>query len=162
MKVLIIGAGGREHALAWKIEQNPKVEKIYIAPGNAGVKFLKKSEAVNLETIEEIVGFSEKNSIDITLVGSEKFLVMGIVDRFREKNLKIFGPDKKAALLEGSKVYSKEFMTKYGIKTAEFQKFINAEKALEYADKIEYPVVVKASGLAVGKGVIIVQNKEEC
>lgn len=161
MKILIIGNGGREHAIAWKVSQNPKVEKIYAALGNAGINLLEKGECVNLKTADEILEFAVNNEIDLTVVGSEELLVEGIVDKFNEKNLKIFGPDKHAAQLEGSKVFSKNFMKKYGVKTAEYMTFSDSKKALEYLTKSEYPVVVKASGLAAGKGVIIAQNKAE-
>ena len=112
MKILIIGSGGREHAIAWKLSQNPKVEKIYAASGNAGINLLEKGECVNLKTVDEILEFAEEKKIDLTIVGSEELLVEGIVDKFNEKNLKIFGPDKHAAQLEGSKVFSKNFMKK--------------------------------------------------
>ncbi len=161
MKILIIGSGGREHAIAWKLSQNPKVEKIYTAAGNAGIDLLEKGECINLKTVDEILEFAAEKSIDLTIVGSEELLVEGIVDKFTEKNLKIFGPDKYAAQLEGSKVFSKDFMKKYGVKTAEYMTFSDSSKALEYLGKVEFPVVVKASGLAAGKGVIIAQNKEE-
>ena len=161
MKILIIGNGGREHAIAWKVSQNPKVEKIYAALGNAGIDHLEKGECVNLKTADEILEFAVNNEIDLTVVGSEELLVEGIVDKFNEKKLKIFGPDKHAAQLEGSKVFSKNFMKKYGVKTAEYMTFSDSKKALDYLAKSEYPVVVKASGLAAGKGVIIAQNKEE-
>ena len=161
MKILIIGSGGREHAIAWKLSQNPKVEKIYAASGNAGINLLEKGECVNLKTVDEILEFAEEKKIDLTIVGSEELLVEGIVDKFTGKNLKIFGPDKYAAQLEGSKVFSKDFMKKYGVKTAEYMTFSDSSKALEYLADVEFPVVVKASGLAAGKGVIIAQNKEE-
>ena len=161
MKILIIGSGGREHAIAWKLSQNPKVKKIYAAPGNAGINLLEKGECVALKTVDEILEFAVKNAIDLTIVGSEELLVEGIVDKFKEKNLKIFGPDKYAAQLEGSKVFSKDFMKKYGVRTAEYMAFSDSSAALEYLSKVEFPVVVKASGLAAGKGVIIAQNKEE-
>ena len=163
MKVLIVGAGGREHAIAWKISQNEKVEKIFIAPGNAGAELLPKAENVNLSNnIDEYVKFAKENNIDLTFVGSEELLVAGIVDEFRKNRLKIFGPDKKAAILEGSKAFSKDFMKKYGIKTAVYEIFDDANKAKEFLNNwSDFPVVVKASGLAAGKGVIIAQNHDE-
>ena len=161
MKILIIGSGGREHAIAWKISQNAKVDKIYAALGNAGISHLEKGECVDLKTVDEILEFAVKNAVDLTIVGSEELLVEGIVDKFAEKNLKIFGPDKFAAQLEGSKVFSKNFMKKYGVKTAEYMAFSDSSAALEYLSNVDFPVVVKASGLAAGKGVIIAQNKEE-
>ena len=161
MRVLIIGSGGREHAIAWKLSQNEKVEKIYAAPGNAGIDLLENGESINLTDTDEILNFAQENKIDLTLVGSEELLVKGIVDKFKEKNLRIFGPDMKAAMLEGSKVFSKKFMDKYGVKTGEYKSFSDSGEALKYLEEIEYPVVVKASGLAAGKGVIIAQSKEE-
>lgn len=163
MKILIIGAGGREHALAWKLSKNEKVEKIFIAPGNAGVKLLTKAENVIMENdIVKYAKFAGENNIDLTVVGSEELLVAGIVDEFRKNGLKIFGPDKKAAVLEGSKAYSKEFMKKYGIRTAAYEIFEDAEKAKTFLNNWRgFPVVIKASGLAAGKGVIIAQSLEE-
>ncbi|MEI6857117.1 phosphoribosylamine--glycine ligase [Psychrilyobacter sp.] len=161
MKILIIGSGGREHAIAWKFAQNNKVEKIYVAPGNAGTELLDRCENVVLSDIEEMVEFASKNKVGLTMVGSEELLVEGIVDKFEEKGLTVFGPDKKSAILEGSKAYSKDFMKKYGVKTAAYEVFTDYDNAIKYLDKIEYPTVVKASGLAAGKGVIIAQNKGE-
>ncbi|MDO5089251.1 MAG: phosphoribosylamine--glycine ligase, partial [Leptotrichiaceae bacterium] len=164
MKVLIVGSGGREHAIAWKLSKNKNIEKIFIAPGNAGTYLLPNAESVNLNSINEYVNFAEKNEIALTVVGSEELLVQGIVDEFRKKGLKIFGPDKKSAILEGSKAYAKNFMKKYGIKTAEYEIFDNYAEALKYLDgynKEKFPVVIKASGLAAGKGVIIAENLKE-
>lgn len=161
MKILIIGSGGREHAIAWKFAQNSKVEKIYVAPGNAGTELLDLCENIDLSNIEEMVKFAESNEIGLTMVGSEELLVEGIVDRFEEKGLTVFGPDKKSSILEGSKAYSKDFMKKYGVKTAAYEIFTDYDSAVKYLDMVEYPTVVKVSGLAAGKGVIIAQNKEE-
>ena len=162
MKILIVGAGGREHAIAWKLSQNEKVEKIFIAPGNACVELLPNAESVNLGSIDEYISFAKKNDVELTVVGSEELLVQGIVDEFHKNGLKIFGPDKKAAILEGSKAYSKDFMKKYGIKTATYEIFDNSEKAKGFLNNWkDFPVVVKASGLAAGKGVIIAQNLAE-
>jgi len=161
MKILIIGSGGREHAIAWKFAQNNKVERIYVAPGNAGTELLDRCENIDLSNIEEMVNFASNNKIGLTMVGSEELLVGGIVDKFEEKGLTIFGPNKKAAILEGSKAYSKDFMKKYGVKTAAYEIFTDYDSAIKYLDEIEYPTVVKASGLAAGKGVIIAQNKDE-
>jgi phosphoribosylamine--glycine ligase len=161
MKILIIGSGGREHAIAWKFAQNNKVEKIYVSPGNAGTELLDRCENINLPDTEEMVNFASNNKIGLTMVGSEELLVGGIVDKFEEKGLTIFGPNQKSAILEGSKAYSKDFMKKYGVKTAAYEIFTDYESAVKYLDKIEYPTVVKASGLAAGKGVIIAQNKDE-
>ena len=163
MKILIVGSGGREHAIAWKLSKNSKVKKIYIAPGNAGSEMLEKAENVTLENdIHAYVRFAKENEIDLTFVGSEELLVKGIVDEFKKNDLKIFGPNKNAAILEGSKAYSKNFMKKYGIKTAIYEIFDNVEKAINFLKEYnEFPVVIKASGLAAGKGVIIVQNLKE-
>lgn len=164
MKILIVGAGGREHAIAWKLAQNKNIEKIYIAPGNAGSELINIAENVELGSIREYIEFAKNNNIDLTIVGSEELLVQGIVDEFKKNNLKIFGPDKKAAILEGSKVFSKDFMRKYGIKTADYKVFDNpdeAEKYLKNCEKEKFPIVIKASGLAAGKGVIIAQNLKE-
>lgn len=161
MKVLIIGSGAREHAIASKILENKSVEKIYVAKGNAGTKITAKCENVDIEKIKEIVEFVKKNAVDLTISGSEALLVEGIVDVFKEENLCIFGADKKAAMLEGSKAYSKSFMEKYGVKTAEYKTFRKFDDAKEYIKTQEHPIVVKASGLALGKGVIICQNENE-
>lgn len=161
MKVLIVGSGGREHAIAWKVSQSNLVDKIYIAPGNGGTDKEEKCENVNLENNIDILNFAVDNKIDLTIVGPETPLVDGIVDMFREHNLKIFGPSKKAAALEGSKSFSKDFMKKYGVKTAEYEVFEDVNKALEYLNNCPYPTVVKADGLAAGKGVVICANKEE-
>lgn len=161
MKILVVGSGGREHAICWKVSQNEKVEKVFCAPGNGGTAMLSKGENVNIKGIDELLEFALKEKIDLTIVGSEELLVDGIVDKFQEKGLKIFGPDKKAALLEGSKAYAKDFMKKYGVKTANYEVFNEVEKAKEYIKTCEFPLVVKASGLAAGKGVLICQNLEE-
>ena len=147
MRILVIGSGGREDAIAWKLQQNPRVEEIII-----------KSSSLS---IEELLKIAKEEKIDFTMVGSEELLVKGIVDAFEKENLKIFGPNKQAAMLEGSKAFSKDFMKKYGVKTAKYENFKNAEEAFAYIEKQDYPLVVKASGLAAGKGVIICQNLEE-
>lgn len=161
MKILLIGSGGREHALASKMAENKKVEKIFCAPGNGGTSIENKCENVNLNKIEEYLKFAKYNNIDLTVVGPEKELCEGIVDVFKENNLNIFGPSKKAAMLEGSKSFSKDFMKKYGVKTARYNTFDNKDMALEYIEKCEMPIVIKADGLAAGKGVIIANKKEE-
>ncbi len=161
MKILVVGSGGREHAICWKVSQNEKVEKVFCAPGNGGTAMLPKGENVDVKGIDELLEFALKEKIDLTIVGSEELLVDGIVDRFQEKGLKIFGPDKKAALLEGSKAYAKDFMKKYGVKTAAYEVFTEVDKAKEYIKTCEFPLVVKASGLAAGKGVLICQNLDE-
>lgn len=161
MKILIVGSGGREHAIAWKISQNPKVTKIYAAPGNAYNKVIKNCENINLKTSNDILNFAIKEKIDLTIVGSEELLVDGIVDKFKENNLAIFGPNGEAAMLEGSKAFAKDFMEKYGVKTAKYKSFTDLDKAIKYLDEMSYPVVIKASGLAAGKGVVIAQNRNE-
>lgn len=161
MKILIIGSGGREHAIAFSLSKNERVEKIYCSEGNAGTFYENKCENVKLNGIDEFVNFAKEKSIDLTIVGSEELLVAGIVDIFEKNNLKIFGPDKKGAMLEGSKAYAKEFMKKYGIKTAEYKTFNDYNNAKEYLKSINYPIVIKASGLALGKGVIICKDINE-
>ncbi|WP_315522991.1 phosphoribosylamine--glycine ligase [Fusobacterium massiliense] len=161
MKILIVGSGGREHAIAWKISQNPKVTKIYAAPGNAYNKVIKNCENINLKTSNDILNFAIKEKIDLTIVGSEELLVDGIVDKFKENNLAIFGPNREAAMLEGSKAFAKDFMEKYGVKTAKYKSFTDLDKAIKYLDEMSHPVVIKASGLAAGKGVVIAQNRNE-
>lgn len=161
MRILLIGSGGREHALAWKIAKNDRVEKIFVAPGNGGTAIEDKCENIDITDIDELLNFAIRESIDLTIVGPEDPLTKGIVDKFKEKGLKIFGPSKRAARLEGSKSFSKDFMKKYGVKTAEYEVFYNHQEALEYLNKCPYPTVVKADGLAAGKGVAICENKEE-
>ena len=161
MKILVIGSGAREHAICNNLLKNEKVSKVYCAPGNAGTAIEKNCENVKISTIDEILNFAKKESIDLTIVGSEEMLVYGIVDKFEENGLKIFGPNKQAAILEGSKAYAKDFMKKYGVKTAEYELFTDYDKANEYLNKCSYPIVIKASGLALGKGVLICQDKEE-
>ncbi|WP_297203414.1 phosphoribosylamine--glycine ligase [uncultured Brachyspira sp.] len=161
MKILVIGSGAREHAICNNLRKNERVSKIYCALGNAGTFKEKKCENVKISTIDEILNFAKKENIDLTIVGSEEMLVYGIVDKFEENGLKIFGPNKFAAILEGSKAYAKNFMKKYGVKTAEYETFNDYNKASEYLNKCSYPIVIKASGLALGKGVLICQDKKE-
>jgi phosphoribosylamine--glycine ligase len=161
MKVLVIGAGGREHAIVSKILENPMVDVVFCAPGNGGTCREDKCENINIRKIPELLAFAIENKIDITIVGSEELLVEGIVDKFKEKGLKILGPSEKAAKLEGSKAYSKEFMKKYGIKTAAYEVFESESEATEYLKSCEYPIVIKADGLAAGKGVVICNNFED-
>lgn len=161
MKVLLIGSGGREHALAWKLSKNSRLEKIFVAPGNGGTAIEDKCENINITDIDELLEFALKNSIELTIVGPEEPLTKGIVDKFKANGLRIFGPSMEAARLEGSKSFSKEFMKKYGVKTAEYEVFYEANKALEYLENCTYPIVVKADGLAAGKGVAICETKEE-
>ncbi|MDP4179091.1 MAG: phosphoribosylamine--glycine ligase, partial [Bacillota bacterium] len=161
MRVLVIGNGGREHAIAWKIAQNDSVEKIYCAPGNGGTAIEKKCENINLSKKQELLEFAKEKNIELTIVGPEVPLVDGIVDDFKAAGLKIFGPAREAAQLEGSKAFSKDFMKKYGVKTAFYEVFEDKNSALEYLKKCEYPSVIKADGLAAGKGVVICNNYEE-
>ncbi|MBK1813722.1 phosphoribosylamine--glycine ligase [Clostridium sp. YIM B02505] len=158
MKLLLIGGGGREHAIAWKLAKSPKVEKIYVAPGNGGTALEDKCENIGLETYEQMVKFVKENNIDLTVVGPEEPLTKGIVDLFKKEDLKIFGPEQKAAMLEGSKSFSKDFMRKYNIKTAAYEVFYDSEKAIEYLKNAQYPIVIKADGLAAGKGVSICED----
>lgn len=161
MKVLVLGNGGREHAIAWKIAQSPKVTEVFVAPGNGGTAIENKCKNVNLKTIEEFVNFAKENKIDLTFVGPEVYLCDGVVDAFKKEGLKAFGPAKIAATLEGSKSFAKDFMKKYDIKTAAYEVFEEVEPAIEYLKTAPIPTVIKADGLAAGKGVVIAQTREE-
>ncbi|WP_017416019.1 phosphoribosylamine--glycine ligase [Clostridium tunisiense] len=161
MKVLLIGSGGREHAIAWKLSQSILVNKIFCAPGNGGTATEEKCENVNITNNEELLKFAIDNSIDVTVVGPEAPLCEGIVDSFSEKGLKIFGPCAAGAQLEGSKIFSKNFMKKYNINTAAYDTFTHADEAIQYLETCKFPVVLKADGLAAGKGVIIAQDYNE-
>jgi len=161
MKVLVIGSGGREHALIWKISQSPKVSKIYCAPGNAGISQLAQCIDINVDKIDKLGDFAQKEKIDLTVVGPELALSLGIVDEFNKRGLKIFGPTKIATEIESSKVFSKHLMKKYNIPTANYEVFQNSEKALDYIKQQTFPLVIKADGLAAGKGVFIVYNIKE-
>ena len=161
MKVLVIGSGGREHALVWKINQSPKVEKIYCAPGNAGIKKIAECVDIQATDIKGLLDFAVLEKIDLTVVGPESALVEGVVDSFETEGLRIFGPNQKGAELEGSKVFTKDFLKKYDIPSARYRVFKDKKKAKKYIDKCTVPVVVKADGLAAGKGVIIASTVEE-
>ena len=161
MRVLVIGGGGREHALIWKISQSPKVTEVFCAPGNAGTAAIANNVPIPADQIDQLLEFAQENEIGLTVVGPEQPLVMGIVDRFQEKGLRIFGPSARAAELEGSKAFSKNIMKKYDLLTAKYETFTSHEKAILYVDKENGPIVVKASGLAAGKGVILCRNAEE-
>ena len=161
MKVLIVGSGGREHAIAWKVAQSEKVEKIYCAPGNAGISQVAECVAIGAMEFDKLVAFAKEKEIDLTIIGMDDPLVGGVVDAFEAEGLRVFGPRKNAAILEGSKAFSKDLMKKYNIPTAAYENFTDMEKALEYLQTAKMPIVVKASGLALGKGVIICQTKEE-
>ena len=161
MRVLVIGSGGREHALVWKIHQSRRVEKIFCAPGNAGIQTLAQCVDIAAVDVEALVAFAKTEKIDLTIVGPESSLVAGVVDAFEEQGLRIFGPGKKSAILEGSKVFTKQFLEKYGIPSASFTIFTEKKKAKKYLDSCEFPIVVKADGLAAGKGVIVAQTVAE-
>jgi len=158
MKVLVIGSGGREHTLVWKITQSPKVSQIYCAPGNAGISKLAQCVNIDADSIEKLVDFAKKEKIDLTVVGPELPLSQGIVNEFNQQGLRIFGPSKEATEIESSKVFSKFLLKKYNIPTANYEVFQNSEKALAYIQQQTFPLVIKADGLAAGKGVFIVEN----
>jgi phosphoribosylamine--glycine ligase len=161
MQVLVIGGGGREHALVWKIKQSPKVEKIFCAPGNAGTAELAENIPIAADDIKGLLKFALKKRIGLTVVGPEQPLVKGVVDQFEEKGLRIFGPNARAAELEGSKSFSKDIMKKYGLPTAEYKTFNSAASAAKYIENKNCPLVVKANGLAAGKGVLLCQTADE-
>lgn len=161
MKILVVGGGGREHAICWKLRQEKNVEKIYCAPGNAGISSLAECLDIKDTEIEKLADFAYDNKIDLTIVGPEVPLVMGITDLFEEKGLKVFGPNKSCSRLEGSKLFSKEFMVRHDIPTAKYKEYTDLEKAKEEIDTFGYPVVIKADGLAAGKGVVIPTNRQE-
>ena len=161
MKILVIGSGGREHALVWKIAQSERVEKVYCAPGNGGTAGLAENVALKDSDIDGLLQFAQEQQISLTVVGPEVPLVAGIVDRFEEAGLRIFGPRANAAILEGSKAFSKDLMQRHGIPTAAFGRFTDQSTALAYLDEVGAPIVVKADGLAAGKGVLICQTQKE-
>ncbi|MCI5145032.1 MAG: phosphoribosylamine--glycine ligase, partial [Candidatus Electrothrix sp. AR3] len=161
MKVLVIGSGGREHALVWKLSQSEKVRSIYCAPGNAGIKKLATCVKIGADDVDSLLEFALKENIDLTVVGPENTLAKGVVDRFEAEGLRIFGPSAAAAELETSKVFCKDFFKKYAIPSAEYQVFDKPGPAKKYIDSLDGPCVVKADGLAAGKGVIVCQNKDE-
>ena len=161
MKVLIVGSGGREHAIAWKVAQSKKVNKIYCAPGNAGISEVAECVPIGAMEFDKLVAFAKEKEIDLTVIGMDDPLVGGIVDVFEKEGLRVFGPRKNAAILEGSKAFSKDLMKKYNIPTAAYETFTDPEKALEYLETAKMPIVLKADGLALGKGVLICQTLEE-
>ncbi len=162
MNVLIIGSGGREHALAWKVAQDPRVQKVFVAPGNAGTATEAKCEnvAIDVLAIEQLADFAEQN-VQLTIVGPEAPLVKGVVDLFRSRKLDVFGPTAAAAQLEGSKAFTKDFLARHAIPTADYQNFTEVEPALAYLQKVGAPIVIKADGLAAGKGVIVAMTLTE-
>ena len=161
MKVLVVGSGGREHTLAWKLKKSKKVDKIFCAPGNAGIGQVAKCINIKPTDIRALAEFAQRNKIGLTVVGPEVPLAEGIVDDFQKRRLKIFGPDRKAAQIEASKVFAKQFMRKYHIPTAAFRVFSTAAEAIGFCKSVEFPVVVKADGLAAGKGVAVVNNMKQ-
>ncbi len=161
MKVLVVGSGGREHALVWKLSKSKKIDKIFCAPGNGGIALNAKCINVKADNVGALAEFAARNKIQLTVVGPEAALAAGIVDEFQRRKLKIFGPDKKAAQLESSKVFSKEFMRKYHIPTAPFKVFSTAAEAMGFCNALEFPSVIKADGLAAGKGVVVVKDVEQ-
>jgi len=161
MKVLIVGSGGREHAIAWSVAKSPKVDKIYCAPGNAGIAEF--AECVNIGAMEfdKLVEFAKENAIDLTIIGMDDPLVGGVVDAFESEGLRVFGPRKNAAIIEGSKAFSKDLMKKYKIPTAAYENFTDPDEAIKYLETAKMPIVLKADGLALGKGVLICNTLEE-
>lgn len=161
MKVLIVGSGGREHTIAWAAAKSPKVEKIYCAPGNAGIGQIAECVPIGAMEFDKMVAFAKEKEIDFTIIGMDDPLVGGIVDVFEAEGLRVFGPRKNAAIIEGSKAFSKDLMKKYNIPTAAYETFTTPEDAMEYLKTAKMPIVLKADGLALGKGVLICQTREE-
>ncbi len=162
MKILVVGSGGREHTIVWKLSQSPNAEKIYCAPGNYGISKLAECVDIKVDDFDSLTAFAKEKEVDLTVVGPDDPLVAGIVDAFEKEGLRVFGPRANAAIIEGSKVYSKELMKKYNIPTAAYEVFDNSADALNYVkEQNTYPTVIKAEGLALGKGVIIAQNYDE-
>jgi len=161
VNVLIVGSGGREHAIAWKVSKSPKVDKIYCAPGNAGIAEYAQCVDIGAMEFEKLAAFAKENQIGLTVIGMDDPLVGGIVDVFEAQGLRVFGPRKNAAILEGSKAFSKDLMKKYGIPTADYETFDDPQKALDYLKTANFPIVLKADGLALGKGVLICNTLEE-
>lgn len=161
MKVLIVGGGGREHAIAWKVAESPLVDKVYCAPGNAGIEEVAECVPIGAMEFDKLVAFAKEKAIDLTVIGMDDPLVGGIVDAFEAEGLRVFGPRKNAAIIEGSKAFSKDLMKKYGIPTAAYENFTDPQAALDYLETAKMPIVLKADGLALGKGVLICQNLEE-
>ena len=161
MKVLIDGSGGREHAIAASVAKSNKVDKIYCAPGNGGISKIAECVAISAMEFDKLADFATENKIDLTIIGMDDPLVGGIVDVFEERGLRVFGPRKNAAIIEGSKSFSKDLMKKYNIPTCHYETFHSPEEALLYLETVSYPVVLKADGLALGKGVLICNTQEE-
>ena len=161
MKILIIGGGGREHAIAWKLSKSPRVEKIYCAPGNAGIAEIAECVNIGVMEFDRQVAFAKEHGIDLTVVAPDDPLAAGAVDAFEAAGLRAFGPRANAAILEGSKAFSKDLMKKYNIPTAAYETFTDPEEAIKYLETARMPIVLKADGLALGKGVLICSNLEE-
>lgn len=161
MKVLIVGSGGREHAIAWSVSQSRKVDQIYCAPGNGGIREIAECVDIGAMEFEKLADFAQQKEIDLTIIGMDDPLVGGVVDVFEKRGLRVFGPRKNAAIIEGSKSFSKDLMKKYQIPTCHYETFHSPEEALIYLESCEYPVVLKADGLALGKGVLICQTQQE-
>ena len=161
MKVLIVGGGGREHAIAEAVSRSPQVSKIYCAPGNGGIAELAECVPITPMEFDKLVSFAKEKEIDLTVIGMDDPLVGGIVDAFEAEGLRVFGPRKNAAILEGSKAFSKDLMKKYNIPTAAYETFDNAGDALKYLETAKFPIVLKADGLALGKGVLICNSLDE-
>ncbi|MEG1423560.1 MAG: phosphoribosylamine--glycine ligase [Peptostreptococcaceae bacterium] len=161
MNILVVGGGGREHAICWKLSKESDVERIYCAPGNAGISNVAECVNIGDGDIDNLLQFAKENKIDLTIVGPEIPLVAGIVDVFEKEGLRVFGPNKKCAQLEGSKAFSKDFMIRHNLPTAKYKEYTNLEEAIAEIDEFGYPVVIKADGLAAGKGVVIPENRED-
>lgn len=161
MKVLVVGSGGREHAIVWKLRQSSRIDKIYCAPGNAGISQEAECVPIGAMEFDKLIAFAKENGIDFTIIGMDDPLVGGIVDEFEKNGLRVFGPRKNAAIIEGSKSFSKDLMKKYGIPTARYEAFNDYKAAKEYLDSQSLPIVIKADGLALGKGVLICETKAD-
>jgi phosphoribosylamine--glycine ligase len=161
MKLLVIGSGGREHAMAWKLAQSPRVQKVFVAPGNGGTATENGLENVAITAIPELLAFAKKEGVHLTVVGPEAPLAAGVVDAFQDAGLRIFGPKRAAAQLEASKDFAKAFMVRHGIPTARYATFTTAAEAKAYVEKHGAPIVIKADGLAAGKGVVVAATKQE-
>ena len=161
MKILIVGGGGREHAIAAAVARSPKADKIYCAPGNAGIAEVAECVPLGVDEFDKIASFAKEKEVDLVIVGPDDPLAAGIVDVLEAAGLRVFGPRENAAILEGSKAFSKDLMKKYNIPTAAYETFDDAQKAVEYLETASFPIVLKADGLALGKGVLICNTKEE-
>jgi len=161
VKILVVGSGGREHALAWKLAESPQVDRIFCAPGNAGTEEIGENVSIAASELSKLVGFAKDNQIDLTVIGPDDVLAAGIVDLFEAEGLRVFGPNQKAAQLEASKIFAKELMAAEKIPTAHARTFSSSKEALDYCSEVMLPVVIKADGLALGKGVIIAHDREE-